>query len=108
MNQNKTPDEKRERLSDIVRVAVLVWSAAMLTVSYIKSPDGKNILDLDPTFIASVFSGSLAGFGITTIKNGSGTNSSAPQPLPSPASPSKRPKKEEPEILSTVDTKKTN
>lgn len=100
MDRNKTQDEKRERLSDIVRIAVLIWSATMLTASYIRFPNGEEILDFDPTFIASVFSGSLAGFGIATIKN---TNNSGQTYQPPPPQPRK---KEEPEIVSTIDDKK--
>jgi hypothetical protein len=33
-------------------------------------PNGQKILDFDPTFIASVFSGSLAAFGLSPAKNG--------------------------------------
>ena len=66
----KDPEEQREWLSDVVKLVVLIWSASLLTASYVRLPNGQKILDFDPTFIASVFSGSLAGFGIAAAKNG--------------------------------------
>ena len=76
MAENKKPvvvkdaEEEREWLSDLVKLVVLIWSASLLTASYVRLPNGQKILDFDPTFIASVFSGSLAGFGIAAAKNG--------------------------------------
>jgi len=63
-------EEKREWLSDLVRIVILIWSAGLLTASYVRLPSGQTIMDFDPTFIASVFSGSLAGFGIAAAKAG--------------------------------------
>ena len=62
-------DDKEEQLaflSTIVRLAVLVWSAGILTLAYVKLPAAFNIPEqkLDPTFIASVFTGTLATFGV--------------------------------------------
>ena len=65
----KDAEEQREWLSDLVKLVVLIWSASLLTASYVRLPNGQKILDFDPTFIASVFSGSLAGFGIAAAKN---------------------------------------
>ena len=47
-------------------MAVLVWSAGILTLAYVKLPAAFNIPEqkLDPTFIASVFTGTLATFGV--------------------------------------------
>ena len=53
-------DDKSEVLGNLVKVVVLIWSASLLTFSYVRLPNGNKILDFDPTFIASVFSGSLA------------------------------------------------
>ena len=66
----KDAEEQREWLGDVVKLMVLIWSASLLTFSYVRLPNGQKILDFDPTFIASVFSGSLAGFGIAAAKNG--------------------------------------
>ena len=62
-------DDKEEQLaylSTIVRLAVLVWSAGILTLAYVKLPAAFNIPEqkLDSTFIASVFTGTLATFGV--------------------------------------------
>ena len=62
-------DDKEEQLaflSTIVRLAVLVWSAGILTLAYVKLPAAFNKPEqkLDPTFIASVFTGTLATFGV--------------------------------------------
>ena len=62
--------DKSEVLGNLVKVVVLIWSASLLTFSYVRLPNGQKILDFDPTFIASVFSGSLAAFGLSPAKNG--------------------------------------
>ena len=61
-------EKESNRVETIVKIAVLVWSAAMLTLSYYEPPSGKKIVDFDPTFIASIFSGSLASFGLQVGK----------------------------------------
>ena len=58
-------EDKGEVLGNLVKVVVLIWSASLLTFSYVRLPNGQKILDFDPTFIASVFSGSLAAFGLS-------------------------------------------
>jgi len=73
-------DDKEEQLailSTFVRLAVLVWSAGILTLAYVKLPEAFKIPEqkLDPTFIASVFTGTLATFGVQAAgkkKNGAG------------------------------------
>ena len=67
-------DDKSEVLGNLVKVTVLIWSASLLTFSYVRLPNGQKILDFDPTFIASVFSGSLAAFGLSPAKSGGGGN----------------------------------
>ena len=72
-------DDKEEQLaflSTIVRLSVLVWSAGILTLAYVKLPAAFNIPEqkLDPTFIASVFTGTLATLGVAAAgkKKGAG------------------------------------
>ena len=65
-------EDKSEVLGNLVKVVVLIWSASLLTFSYVRLPNGNKILDFDPTFIASVFSGSLAAFGLSPAKAGGG------------------------------------
>ena len=59
-------EEQLAFLSTIVRLTVLVWSAGILTLAYVKLPESWKIPEqkLDPTFIASVFTGTLATFGV--------------------------------------------
>jgi hypothetical protein len=43
-----------------------VWSAGILTLNYVEIPGYKQEQKIDPTFIASVFTGTLATFGVQT------------------------------------------
>jgi len=68
-------DDKEEQLnalSTMVRLGILVWSGSILTLAYIKLPPALQIPEqkLDPTFIASVFTGTLATFGVQATKGG--------------------------------------
>ena len=68
-------DDKEEQmmiLSTFVRLGILVWSGAILTLAYVDLPPAFKMpkQDLDPTFIASVFTGVLATFGVQTTKKG--------------------------------------
>ena len=68
-------DEQLAILSTFVRLGILIWSGGILTLAYIKLPPALGIPEqkLDPTFIASVFTGVLATFGVQTAKkNGNG------------------------------------
>ena len=66
-------DEQAAILSSMVRLGVLVWSGGILTLNYVAIP-GVPQQKIDPTFIASVFTGVLASFGIQTAsKKGDGT-----------------------------------
>tara|TARA_B100000131_G_scaffold253694_1_gene247795 strand:- start:65 stop:457 length:393 start_codon:yes stop_codon:yes gene_type:complete len=68
-------EDKEEQLvilSTFVRLGILVWSAGILTLNYVTIP-GWEQDKIDPTFIASVFTGVTATFGIQTAgkkKNG--------------------------------------
>ena len=65
--------EQAALLSSMVRLGVLVWSGGILTLNYVAIP-GVPQQKIDPTFIASVFTGVLASFNIsTTSKKGDGT-----------------------------------
>ena len=68
-------DDKEEQmmiLSTFVRLGILIWSGAILTLAYVELPSALKMpkQDLDPTFIASVFTGVLATFGVQTSKKG--------------------------------------
>ena len=69
------PDQEEQAMiiSTFVRLGVLVWSGGILTLNYVAIP-GVPQQKIDPTFIASVFTGVLASFGIQTAsKKGDGT-----------------------------------
>ena len=71
-------DDREEQLailSTFVRLGILIWSGGILTLAYIKLPPALGIPEqkLDPTFIASVFTGTLATFGVqAAAKKGGG------------------------------------
>ena len=66
-------DEQAAIISTAVRMGVLIWSGGILTLNYVAIP-GVPQQKIDPTFIASVFTGVLASFGIQTAsKKGDGT-----------------------------------
>jgi len=59
-------DNKKEKaMGQVIRIAILSWSAALLTASY-----AGMLSKMDPTFIATVFTASAATFGINTMKKG--------------------------------------
>lgn len=58
-------DKKAKCMSTVIRIAILGWSAALLTASYAGA-----LSKMDPTFIATVFTASAATFGINTMKKG--------------------------------------
>ena len=59
-------EEQLQYLGTLIRVIVLVWSAGILTLNYVKIPGYDAGEKIDPTFIASVFTGTLATFGVQT------------------------------------------
>ena len=66
-------EEQAAIISTTVRITVLAWSGGILTLNYVAIP-GVPQQKIDPTFIASVFTGVLASFGIQTAsKKGDGT-----------------------------------
>ena len=82
------PEEQAAIISTFVRITVLAWSGGILTLNYVAIP-GVPQQKIDPTFIASVFTGVLASFGIQTASkkgdgtmkmngNGGGSNGGAP------------------------------
>ncbi|MFZ9069104.1 MAG: hypothetical protein ACO24D_14815 [bacterium] len=75
MDKDKNPD----RVAAIVHLSVLGWSATILTAGYL------NIIKADPTFVASIFTGCLAHYGITRAgqnKSDSPDKKSTPDPQP--------------------------
>jgi len=59
-------------LGTFVRLGVVLWSGAIITLNYVEIPMVQKSGNSDITFVASVFTGALATFGLTTgNKNGS-------------------------------------
>ena len=59
-------EEQLQYLGTLIRVIVLIWSAGILTLNYVKIPGYDAGEKIAPTFIASVFTGTLATFGVQT------------------------------------------
>lgn len=87
--------KKENRMGALIRIAVLSWSAALLTASY-----AGLLPKMDPTFIATVFTASAATFGVNTMKKGDDDdnkrNDSVPavtavEPTPVPVEPTVQP-----------------
>jgi hypothetical protein len=55
--------DKTDKKENFVRFLILVWSAGLLTASY-----AGWMQKMDPTYVASILSGTLATFSITREK----------------------------------------
>tara|TARA_R100001509_G_scaffold57169_1_gene31555 strand:- start:2218 stop:2484 length:267 start_codon:yes stop_codon:yes gene_type:complete len=65
--ENQEHEKEGVSIADIVKCAVLFWSATLLTVSYLGIfPQMK----MDNTFVASLLTGAMASFGIERKANG--------------------------------------
>ena len=56
-------------LGTFVRLGVVVWSGFIITMNYVELPMIKKAGNSDITFVASVFTGALATFGLSTGNN---------------------------------------
>ena len=79
-------DEQMAILGAMVRLGVVVWSGFIITLNYVELPMVKKPLGAssDITFVASIFTGALATFGLSTgngngKKNGNGETKSKPK-----------------------------
>ena len=68
-------------LGTFVRLGVVVWSGFIITMNYVELPMVKKSGNSDITFVASVFTGALATFGLTT---GNKSGNSKPTPVNCP------------------------
>jgi hypothetical protein len=74
-------DDKEEQLailSTFVRLGILIWSGGILTLNYVTIP-GWEQDKIDPTFIASVFTGVTATFGVQAGGKKKSSNSDGAQ-----------------------------
>jgi hypothetical protein len=96
-------NNKREKcMGQVIRIAILSWSAALLTASY-----AGMLSKMDPTFIATVFTASAATFGINTMKKGGEDDEKKEEPrreevVESPSEPP-APVAEEPSLEARVE-----
>ena len=66
-------EQQIQILGTFVRLGVVVWSGFIITLNYVELPMIKKSGNSDITFVASVFTGALATFGLTTgNKDGKG------------------------------------
>ena len=68
-------------LGTFVRLGVVVWSGFIITMNYVDLPMVKKSGNSDITFVASVFTGALATFGLTTGNKNSGNNKPVDCPM---------------------------
>ena len=59
-------EQQIQILGTFVRLGVVVWSGFIITLNYVELPMIKKAGSSDVTFVASVFTGALATFGLTT------------------------------------------
>jgi len=71
----KVKDHDIEILATFVRLGVVVWSGFIITLNYVDLPMiKKGQSGGDITFVASVFTGALATFGLNTSNSKNGSN----------------------------------
>ena len=70
-------EEQMAILSTFVRLGILIWAGGILTLNYVTFPGMTEQDKIDPTFIASVFTGVLATFGVQTTKKGGSSGGSS-------------------------------
>ena len=59
-------EQQIQILGTFVRLGVVVWSGFIITLNYVELPMIKKSGNSDITFVASVFTGALATFGLST------------------------------------------
>ena len=73
-------DEQMMILGAMVRLGVVIWSGFIITLNYVELPMVKKSATAgDITFVASIFTGALATFGLST-GNGNSKNKDKDKP----------------------------
>ena len=72
INPKHEQDPESTALADFVKLAVLTWSIAMLTLNYLG-----HVKAMDPTFPASLLTGTMTSFGVN-IKRANGKKKEEP------------------------------
>ena len=78
-------DDKEEQmaiLATFVRLGVVVWAGFIITLNYVELPVIKKGSISDITFVASVFTGALATFGLNTSNSKGKGNNNTPVNCP--------------------------
>ena len=78
-------EQQIQILGTFVRLGVVVWSGFIITLNYVELPMVKKSGNSDITFVASVFTGALATFGLST-----GNNKDKGKPINCPMATKKR------------------
>ena len=75
-------EEQIALLSTMVRLGVVVWAGFIITLNYVELPGNiiKKSGSSDITFVASIFTGALASFGLNTA-NSKGKNTPVNCPM---------------------------
>ena len=78
-------EEQMQILGAMVRLGVVIWSGFIITLNYVELPMVRKPLGAssDITFVASIFTGALATFGLSTgngKKNGNGNGTTSIKP----------------------------
>ena len=68
-------DDELQIIGTFVRLGVVVWSGFIITLNYVELPMFKKSVGGDITFPASIFTGALATFGLSTSNNKSNNQS---------------------------------
>ena len=71
-------EDEIQILGTFVRLGVVIWSGFIITLNYVELPMFKKSVGGDITFPASIFTGALATFGLSTSNNKS--NNQSPDP----------------------------
>ena len=77
-------DDKEEQmniLDTFVRLGVVVWAGFIITLNYVELPVIKKGNSSDITFVASIFTGTLASFGINTSNSKKGNQTPVNCPM---------------------------
>ena len=77
-------EEQMAILGAMVRLGVVIWSGFIITLNYVELPMVKKPLGAssDITFVASIFTGALATFGLSTGNGKKNGNSTTPTTKP--------------------------
>jgi len=83
--QAKQEQDNNSRLGDVIKVVLLGWAMAILTANYL----GVFKQSLDPTYPASILSGTAASFGLAV---GGNKKSKKEEPTLKEQTPTSKPK----------------